>query len=153
MCGVWGRRAVWTSGVSSEQFQEMKGDLPGCREEGSVEELVRKAEQRNKVIYSLILLEGWTRDDAPDEARMKELGDKMSDEIFEVHGKHYISQKTADLYQISGSARDWFYSEEANTGNEFRSAGYAIRLRDTGQYGINLPPDQVSGVLFQVFYH
>ncbi len=31
--------------VSSEQFQRMKGDLPECREVGSVEELVKKAEQ------------------------------------------------------------------------------------------------------------
>ena len=31
--------------VSSQQFQEMKGDLPECREVGSVEEIVGKAEQ------------------------------------------------------------------------------------------------------------
>ena len=31
--------------VSSQQFQEMKGDLPECREAGNVEEIVRKAEQ------------------------------------------------------------------------------------------------------------
>ena len=32
--------------VSSEQFQRMKGELPGCREAGSVEQLVREEEQR-----------------------------------------------------------------------------------------------------------
>ena len=32
--------------VSSEQFQRMKGDLPGCREVGSVEDIVRQEEQR-----------------------------------------------------------------------------------------------------------
>ena len=31
--------------VTSQQFQEMKGDLPECREVGSVEDIVRKAEQ------------------------------------------------------------------------------------------------------------
>ncbi len=31
--------------VSSEQFQSMKGDLPECREEGSVEDLIRSTEQ------------------------------------------------------------------------------------------------------------
>ena len=32
--------------VRREQFQEMKGVLPECREEGSVEELVREVEGR-----------------------------------------------------------------------------------------------------------
>ena len=32
--------------VTSEQFQRTKGDLPGCREVGSVEEIVRREEQR-----------------------------------------------------------------------------------------------------------
>ena len=32
--------------VTSEQFQRMKGDLPGCREVESVEEIVRREEQR-----------------------------------------------------------------------------------------------------------
>ena len=31
--------------VRREEFQEMKGDLPECREEGSVEELVREMER------------------------------------------------------------------------------------------------------------
>ena len=35
--------------VSSEQFQRMKGDLPGCREVGSVEDIVRREEQRRSV--------------------------------------------------------------------------------------------------------
>ena len=31
--------------VRREEFQEMKGNLPECREEGSVEELVREMER------------------------------------------------------------------------------------------------------------
>lgn len=69
----------------------------------------------------------------------------MSVLIFDVHGKRYVSQKAIDLYQTSGTARDWFYSEDANTENKHRSAGYTIELRDTGQYGFLLPPDQVRG--------
>ena len=36
--------------VSSEQFQVMKGDLPGCREAGSVEDIVQReeSERRNR---------------------------------------------------------------------------------------------------------
>ena len=78
---------------------------------------------------------------------MKELADEMSVIIFEISGKQYVSQKAIDLYQTSGTARDWFYSEEANEGNQFRSAGYTIELRDTGEYGFLLPPDQVSETL------
>lgn len=75
---------------------------------------------------------------------MKEIGDQMSELIFDVHGMRYTSQQAIDLYQTSGTARDWFYSEEANVGNEYRSTGYTIELRDTGQYGFLLPPDQVG---------
>ena len=38
-----------------------------------------------------------------------------------------------------------FYSEDAAAQNKgFRAAGLAIELRDTGQYGCLLPPDQVT---------
>ena len=36
-----------------------------------------------------------------------------------------------------------FYSDDANSNNEYRAAGYTIELRDIGQYGFQLPPDQV----------
>ena len=75
---------------------------------------------------------------------MKEIGDKMSVVIQMVHGKLYMSQKAIGLYPTSGTARDWFYSEEANNQNEFRSAGYTVELRDTGQYGFILPPEEVT---------
>lgn len=87
---------------------------------------------------------GWTSADAPDEARMKQIGDQMSAAIQSVHGKLYTSQKAIGLYPTSGTARDWFYSEEANELDEYRSAGYTIELRDTGQYGFLLPPTQVN---------
>ena len=37
-----------------------------------------------------------------------------------------------------------FYSDDANQGNEYRAAGFTIELRDTGQYGFQLPADQVG---------
>lgn len=37
-----------------------------------------------------------------------------------------------------------FYCDEANKNNDgYRAAGFTIELRDTGQYGFLLPPDQV----------
>lgn len=68
----------------------------------------------------------------------------MSADIFSVEGKRYTSQKSIQLYMTTGTASDWFYSDDANTANEFRAAGYTIELRDTGFYGFLLPPDQVT---------
>lgn len=95
--------------------------------------------------YGQLLLRpyGWTSEDAPDEARLKEIGDKMSAAIFEESGQRYASQKAIGLYPTSGTSRDWFYSEEANTLNKYRSAGYTIELTDTGFYGFLLPPEQI----------
>ena len=39
-----------------------------------------------------------------------------------------------------------FYSDNANENNEYRAAGFTIELRDTGQYGFQLPPDQVRPI-------
>ncbi len=68
----------------------------------------------------------------------------MSSAIGAVHSKRYISQKSIGLYVTTGTASDWFYSDNANQNNEHRAAGYTIELRDEGQYGFELPPDQVS---------
>ena len=41
-----------------------------------------------------------------------------------------------------------FYGDEATSTNEgYRAAGYTFELRDTGDYGFELPPDQVREVL------
>ena len=37
-----------------------------------------------------------------------------------------------------------FYTDDANVNNDYRAAGITIELRDTGRYGFQLPPDQVS---------
>jgi len=50
---------------------------------------------------------GWTSEDAPDEARLSDIGEGMSDRIFAVNGEFYTSQKGIDLYRTSGTARDW----------------------------------------------
>ena len=93
----------------------------------------------------VFLLLGWTSEDAPDEARLKELGDMISTAIFSVNGRRYTNQKSIGLYPTTGSADDWFYSDDANENNgEYRSAAYTIELPDTGQYGFLLPPREVG---------
>ena len=68
----------------------------------------------------------------------------MSADIFEVHEKRYVSQKSIQLYMTTGTASDWFYSDDANSQNQYRAAGYTFELRDTGQSGFLLPPEEVS---------
>ena len=68
----------------------------------------------------------------------------MSADIFGVHGKRYTSQKSIQLYMTTGTASDWFYSDDANRENKHRAAGYTFELRDTGLYGFELPADQVQ---------
>jgi murein tripeptide amidase MpaA len=96
--------------------------------------------------YSQLILRpyGWTRQNAPDEPQLKQLGDGISTAIRAVHGLHYISEKSIDLYVTTGTASDWFYGEDAtNTNKGYRAAGYTIELRDTGRYGFVLPPSQI----------
>ena len=56
---------------------------------------------------SMHLPAGWTTGDSPDEAQLKDLGDKMADTIKNVHGKRYTSQKSIGLYKTTGTASDW----------------------------------------------
>lgn len=90
---------------------------------------------------------GWTVQDSPNEVQLKELGDQMSEDIYQVDEKRYTSQKSIQLYMTTGTASDWFYSDGANINNDFRAAGFTIELRDTGQHGFLLPPDQVRRVV------
>lgn len=90
-----------------------------------------------------MIILGWTVADSPDETQLKLLGDAMSLDIRGVHGKIYTSQKSIQLYMTTGTASDWFYSDNANANSNYRAAGYTIELRDTGQYGFELPPEQV----------
>lgn len=73
----------------------------------------------------------------------------MSEAIRSVNGKLYTNQKSIGLYPTTGSADDWMYSDDANEFNgEYRAAAYTVELRDTGEYGFLLPPEQVRvGVL------
>lgn len=96
--------------------------------------------------YSQLILRpyGWTRNDSPDEAQLKALGDGMREAIREVHGVSYTSQKSIELYTTTGTASDWFYGEEATETNDgYRAAGFTIELRDTGRYGFELPAEQI----------
>ena len=57
--------------------------------------------------FTISVCIGWTNADSPDEAQLKEIGDVMSEVIFEVHDEYYESQKSIGLYPTTGSASDW----------------------------------------------
>ena len=94
--------------------------------------------------FTTLLHPGWTDEDAPDEEQLRLLGAEISSAIFLVNGVRYTNQKSIGLYPTTGSADDWFYSDDANENNgDYRAAAYTIELRDTGNYGFVLPPAQV----------
>lgn len=90
--------------------------------------------------YSQLVLSPWGYSDTlttTDAADLNGLASDMASEIFSVHGKTYIHGPTGStLYVASGIASDWHYGAR----NEY---AWTIELRDTGQYGFILPPEQI----------
>jgi len=72
----------------------------------------------------------------PDRTAMRTLGINMTTAIYSVHQKTYTPQPCYQLYLASGISVDWVYDA---TG----AFAWTIELRDTGQYGFQLPPDQI----------
>jgi hypothetical protein len=82
--------------------------------------------------YSQLVLRpyGWTQTDAPDEPLLKECGDLFRDEAQKPFGTKFTSQKSIGLYPTTGTANDWFYSEDASaSGTGTRAYGFTIELR------------------------
>ena len=63
----------------------------------------------------------------------------MSDAIFQQSGSIYESEAGSKPGRLSGCADDWMSSKA-------KMIGYAIELRDTGDTGFLLPPDQIIPV-------
>lgn len=94
----------------------------------------------------------WTMDNTNHDDTLINLGKEMADIIEKVHGKHYTSEKSIDLYQCFGIATDWFYSDDASSNNGgYRSAAFVIELRDKGTHGFVLPPNQIIPTGEEVF--
>ncbi|KAG0092837.1 hypothetical protein BGZ93_003909 [Podila epicladia] len=100
--------------------------------------------------YSQLVLrpKGWSTEEAPHEKEHKYVGDKIAEAIKAVHGMDYISERTIELYEMRGSAADWFYGEEATKANNGRPVySYAIELRPNdaprGFKGFLLPPEEI----------
>jgi len=106
--------------------------------------------------YSQLLLRpyGWTDGNSPDEAAFVKLGQLLYDTIKADHGTEYVSERSNDLYAVSGAASDWFYGAGVNK-NEHKNYGITIELSpsadDPDGWGFVLPPDQIIGVGQEIF--
>jgi hypothetical protein len=73
----------------------------------------------------------------PDGSEFETLGNQMSSQIQFVHGKYYQAGPICEtIYQASGGSTDWVYADQG-------IFGFTIELRDTGEYGFVLPPEQI----------
>jgi len=110
--------------------------------------------------YSQLILRplGWSTHGFPHEKQHKKVCDEMSDLMFKVHRKKYVSQPSIDLYPTTGGASDWFYLQKRDVKNlgtlsiqnkkakEFQAYGITIELRPTPEWwgpGFVLPPEEI----------
>jgi len=81
---------------------------------------------------------GWSSSFPPDYSRMMQLMQPIVAEIRSIHGRIYTPGSIGSiLYIASGNAVDYAYGELKILHS------YTIELRDTGQYGFILPPNQI----------
>jgi len=89
--------------------------------------------------YGQLILQpyGYTGNLPPDHATFQEIGATMEAAMESLYGSNYVHGNTyATIYPASGITQDWCYVE----GGAW-ALGY--ELRDTGQYGFILPPEQI----------
>jgi len=92
--------------------------------------------------YSQLILWPWGYDclggpDEPDGTTFDTLGSDMQSLIQAVHGKYYEPGPICEtIYAANGGSVDWAYGDQG-------LMGFTIELRDTGEYGFELPPDQI----------
>jgi murein tripeptide amidase MpaA len=89
--------------------------------------------------YSQLILWPWgyTSQLTPHEPVFSRIGLEMQSLIFSVHGQTYTAGPIyTTIYPASGNSADWMYGVRG-------ALAFAFELRDTGQYGFLLPPDQI----------
>lgn len=79
---------------------------------------------------------GYTTAAPPDAALLASVGADMRSALSGFGATYDAGQASTALYLASGVAPDWFYDVR-------RVPTYTIELRDTGQFGFELPPAQI----------
>lgn len=99
--------------------------------------------------YSQLILGpyGYSFTEEPaDAAILSQLGAKMSQSIYDVHGEIYVSQPAHDLYQASGISSDWAYGSE-----NVYSYTYELRPNSPSGGGFELPEVQIKPTVEETF--
>jgi len=89
--------------------------------------------------YSQLILWPWGYTDRLPyhQTTFERVGLQMQSLIESVHGMNYIAGPIyTTIYPTSGNSCDWVYGVRG-------ALSFAFELRDTGQYGFLLPPDQI----------
>jgi murein tripeptide amidase MpaA len=89
--------------------------------------------------YSQLILWPWgyTSNLCPDHDTFNAVGTQMQSLIQSVHGMYYEPGPIyTTIYPASGGAVDWAYGAK-------RALSFTIELRDQGQFGFLLPPEQI----------
>lgn len=89
--------------------------------------------------YSQLLLWPWgyTAFLSPDDAKFAAVGNAMQQLILGVHGMYYEpGPANTTIYPANGVSVDWAYGAQG-------ILAYTIELRDTGEFGFVLPPEQI----------
>jgi carboxypeptidase A1 len=97
--------------------------------------------------YSQLILWPWgyTTDRAPFDGVFERVGLAMQTAIQSVHGQFYTAGSIAStLYIASGGMTDWVFGARG-------ALSFSYELRDTGQYGFLLPPDQILPTCEEVY--
>ncbi|OYT71886.1 MAG: hypothetical protein CFK48_03670 [Armatimonadetes bacterium CP1_7O] len=97
--------------------------------------------------YSQLILWPWgfTADLPPFNAVFERVGLAMQAAIFSVHGQNYAAGPIATtIYLASGGMTDWVFGVRG-------ALSFTYELRDTGQYGFLLPPEQILPTCEEVY--
>lgn len=89
--------------------------------------------------YSQLVLWPWgyTESPPPDAALLDSIGQSVETAMDGFGANYTRGQASTALYLASGVSKDWYY-------DLWRTAAYTIELRDTGQFGFELPPSQIT---------
>jgi hypothetical protein len=80
---------------------------------------------------------GYTTSTCPGDPWLRPLGNTMAQAIFNQSGRTYTAGPTSTtLYLASGVTPDYTF-------DRFGAASYTIELRDTGDFGFDLPPTEI----------
>lgn len=80
---------------------------------------------------------GYTLDNITTRSTLENAGNAAAAEMLKINNTVYsVGSSSQDLYINSGSSKDWAYDAGV-------AYSYTIELRDTGDYGFLLPPEQI----------